>query len=145
MLDMHEVGGSSPLVSTSPKGRAVEYQESRYKVISLSLDEVFGFDCFTFSGRQCLHPIIDCVQCVFEFYITMARFHHKRGISAVGSAQHWQCWGQGFKSPMLHQNPECESVRGFSFLPLHHSLFPRPRIRNFGQVIAKCEKGCEKK
>ena len=26
-----------------------------------------------------------------------------RGISAVGSAQHWQCWGQGFESPMLHQ------------------------------------------
>ena len=27
-----------------------------------------------------------------------------RGISAAGSAQHWQCWGQGFESPMLHQN-----------------------------------------
>ena len=26
-----------------------------------------------------------------------------RGISAVGSAQHWQCWGQEFESPMLHQ------------------------------------------
>ncbi len=25
-----------------------------------------------------------------------------RGISAVGSAQHWQCWGQEFESPMLH-------------------------------------------
>ena len=25
-----------------------------------------------------------------------------RGISAVGSAPHWQCGGQGFKSPMLH-------------------------------------------
>ena len=24
------------------------------------------------------------------------------GISAVGSASHWQCGGQGFKSPMLH-------------------------------------------
>ena len=22
-------------------------------------------------------------------------------ISAVGSAQHWQCWGQGFESPMF--------------------------------------------
>ena len=29
-----------------------------------------------------------------------------RGISAVGSAQHWQCWGQGFKSPMLHQKKD---------------------------------------
>ena len=28
------------------------------------------------------------------------------GISAVGSAQHWQCWGQGFESPMLHQQKE---------------------------------------
>ena len=27
----------------------------------------------------------------------------ERGISAAGSAQHWQCWGQGFESPMLHQ------------------------------------------
>ena len=26
-----------------------------------------------------------------------------RGISAVGSAQHWQCWGHGFESRMLHQ------------------------------------------
>ena len=25
------------------------------------------------------------------------------GISAVGSASHWQCGGQGFESPMLHQ------------------------------------------
>ena len=29
-----------------------------------------------------------------------------RGISAVGSAQHWQCWGQEFESPMLHKRPE---------------------------------------
>ena len=26
-----------------------------------------------------------------------------RGISAVGSAPHWQCGGHGFKSRMLHQ------------------------------------------
>ena len=25
-----------------------------------------------------------------------------RGISAAGSAQHWQCWGQRFESAMLH-------------------------------------------
>lgn len=30
-------------------------------------------------------------------------FEAPRGISAVGSASHWQCGGQGFKSPMLHQ------------------------------------------
>ena len=26
------------------------------------------------------------------------------GISAVGSASHWQCGGQGFESPMLHHS-----------------------------------------
>ncbi len=26
------------------------------------------------------------------------------GISAAGSASHWQCGGQGFESPMLHQD-----------------------------------------
>ncbi len=26
----------------------------------------------------------------------------RRGVSAVGSAQHWQCWGHGFKSRTLH-------------------------------------------
>ena len=26
-----------------------------------------------------------------------------RGISAAGSAPHWQCGGQGFEPPMLHQ------------------------------------------
>lgn len=33
----------------------------------------------------------------------MITFAETRGISAVGSAQHWQCWGQEFESPMLHQ------------------------------------------
>ena len=27
-----------------------------------------------------------------------------RGISAAGSARHWQCRGQGFESPMLHSS-----------------------------------------
>ena len=36
-----------------------------------------------------------------------------RGISAVGSAQHWQCWGQEFESPMLHgEESPCE-IKGF--------------------------------
>ena len=34
----------------------------------------------------------------------MITFAETRGISAVGSAQHWQCWGQEFESPMLHHN-----------------------------------------
>ena len=28
--------------------------------------------------------------------------HKERGISAAGSAPHWQCGGHGFKSRMLH-------------------------------------------
>ena len=32
----------------------------------------------------------------------MITFAETRGISAVGSAQHWQCWGQEFESPYLH-------------------------------------------
>ena len=35
---------------------------------------------------------------------------HSRGISAVGSAQHWQCWGQGFESPMLHKKKAAEEL-----------------------------------
>ncbi len=34
-----------------------------------------------------------------------------RGISAVGSAQHWQCWGHGFESRMLHQNQNLSKKR----------------------------------
>ena len=36
----------------------------------------------------------------------MSRFllyYLHRGVSAVGSAQHWQCWGHGFESRTLHQ------------------------------------------
>ena len=37
-----------------------------------------------------------------------------RGISAVGSAQHWQCWGQEFESPMLHHKRTETLIQGFS-------------------------------
>ena len=36
------------------------------------------------------------------------------GVSAVGSAQHWQCWGQGFESPTLHQESHVKAW-DFSF------------------------------
>ena len=39
-----------------------------------------------------------------------------RGISAVGSAQHWQCWGQEFESPMLHQMKTLEAKASSVFL-----------------------------
>ena len=39
-----------------------------------------------------------------------------RGISAVGSAPHWQCGGQGFKSPILHQKSSKQAgLLDFSF------------------------------
>ena len=47
-----------------------------------------------------------------------------RGISAVGSAQHWQCWGQEFESPMLHKCGRLD----FQGLPL---LF----VSEFTQIV----------
>lgn len=46
-------------------------------------------------------------------------FEAPRGISAVGSASHWQCGGQGFKSPMLHQ---CNIIRTFCQLIMGSDL-----------------------
>lgn len=37
------------------------------------------------------------------------------GISAVGSAPHWQCGGQGFESPMLHQTNRKHNVLAVCF------------------------------
>ena len=42
-------------------------------------------------SKKCLHSPL--IRAILSFV---------RGISAVGSAPHWQCGGQGFKSPMLH-------------------------------------------
>ena len=48
------------------------------------------------------------------------------GISAVGSASHWQCEGQGFESPMLHQkNSDFTLFREigiFIYFVLRHQL-----------------------
>ena len=43
------------------------------------------------------------------------------GISAVGSAPHWQCGGHGFKSRMLHQRIALKrfSVQGFFVYVCH--------------------------
>ena len=46
---------------------------------------------------------------------------NKRGISAVGSASHWQCEGQGFKSLMLHKKER----RGRSFFESKRDLKPK--------------------
>lgn len=45
----------------------------------------------------------------------------ERGVSAVGSAQHWQCWGQGFESPTLHQT-DAQSA----FQPFQKNSDPHP-------------------
>ena len=45
-----------------------------------------------------------------------------RGISAVGSAQHWQCWGQGFESPTLHQIRTQNRIQ--LFVPILRFLLP---------------------
>lgn len=41
--------------------------------------------------------------------------HIPWGISAAGSARHWQCRGQGFKSPMLHQTRSWSQTRSGPF------------------------------
>ncbi len=67
-----------------------------------------------------------------------------RGISAAGSAQHWQCWGQGFESPILHfcgeyMSDNFEAVgsilnsKNFSYI---NSDFPK-LIENWEDIIGK--------
>ena len=51
------------------------------------------------------------------------------GISAVGSAQHWQCWGQGFESPMLHHKVKGIADRRCSLLYDANSLHSNPLKR----------------
>ena len=48
---------------------------------------------------------------------TAPRSRKARGISTVGSTLHWQCRGQEFESPMLHQQRKIRTcwVRVFSF------------------------------
>ena len=46
------------------------------------------------------------------------------GISAAGSAPHWQCGGQGFESPMLHQIENLTAVSS-AVIFLRRFLFRR--------------------
>ncbi len=107
MLDMHEVGGSSPLVSTID-GAALfcrcAVSHSTHMELSALPDSrrnkaasaTFLFTYFNFYLTCSLFTF----QSLLRFSLLLTTYF--RGISAVGSAQHWQCWGQGFKSPMLH-------------------------------------------
>ena len=61
----------------------------------------------------------------------MIIFAEARGISAVGSAQHWQCWGQEFESPMLHHN--LSENHGFqTFLLFISDIKPSKKAKNRG-------------
>ena len=42
------------------------------------------------------------------------------GISAAGSAQHWQCWGQEFESPMLHHQDKQSCCLSFLLLVIKY-------------------------
>ena len=41
-----------------------------------------------------------------------------RAFGAVGSAPHWQCGGQGFESPKVHQNEKETTLAVVSFFVL---------------------------
>ena len=53
---------------------------------------------------------------IYDLFPAIGRLYHYRGISAVGSASHWQCGGQGFKSPMLHQNKSLCLAENIGFI-----------------------------
>ena len=71
----------------------------------------FLFTYFTFRFTRSLftfHPLLLFQTLSFTFSLFTITYNLFWGISAVGSAQHWQCWGQGFKSPMLHHRKHFE-------------------------------------
>lgn len=41
---------------------------------------------------------------LYKLPVVCYTISRSRGISAAGSAQHWQCWGQRFESAMLHHD-----------------------------------------
>ena len=56
-----------------------------------------------------------------------------RGISAAGSAQHWQCWGQRFESAMLHKAKISELDKGSDIFVLGAVLIP-PHLVHFVEI-----------
>ena len=65
----------------------------------------------------------------FDRTLNTSYFHSlTRGISAVGSAQQWQCWGQGFESPMLHHKSKRGCPQGVLFLIYRQTSRPNPRV-----------------
>ena len=69
---------------------------------------IFWFMYWQLPQNMVLLPQINIYNSSFNFF---------RGISAVGSAQHWQCWGHGFESRMLHHIKKRIATE---------TLFPKP-------------------
>ena len=53
---------------------------------------------------------------LYKLPVVCYTISRSRGISAAGSAQHWQCWGQRFESAMLHAKRETSCERFPVFL-----------------------------
>ena len=77
------------------------------------------------------------------FFLSIVILYQPWGISAVGSAPHWQCGGHGFESRMLHQKEKPPTRRFFflyfSLLSLLSSLLSAVLWRLF-QIREKREK-----
>ena len=98
----------------------------------------FLFTYFTFRFTRSLftfHPLLLFQTLSFTFSLFTITYNLFWGISAVGSAQHWQCWGQGFKSPMLHHRKHFERS---AFL-LYVRILYRKRWKN-RQRVEKTDK-----
>ena len=98
----------------------------------------FLFTYFTFRFTRSLftfHPLLLFQTLSFAFSLFTITYNLFWGISAVGSAQHWQCWGQGFKSPMLHHRKHFERS---AFL-LYLRILYRKRWKN-RQRVKKTDK-----
>ena len=98
----------------------------------------FLFTYFTFRFTRSLftfHPLLLFQTLSFTFSLFTITYNLFWGISAVGSAQHWQCWGQGFKSPMLHHRKHFERS---AFL-LYLRILYRKRWKN-RQRVEKIDK-----
>ena len=98
----------------------------------------FLFTYFTFRFTRSLftsHPLLLFQTLSFTFPLFTITYNLFWGISAVGSAQHWQCWGQGFKSPMLHHRKHFERS---AFL-LYLRILYRKRWKN-RQRVEKIDK-----
>ena len=103
----------------------------------------FLFTYFTFRFTRSLftfHPLLLFQTLSFTFSLFTITYNLFWGISAVGSAQHWQCWGQGFKSPMLHHPASTSKEVLFCFI----SVFYIENVEKIDKEWKKSTKNEEK-